>query len=131
MAYHDHPTHNRPTLRVSLDRLNKSVAALTASLEDLYHALDEVEQTDAQVLTFDFGTTSSTPEPEPAPAPARNIPSRDEYPKQRSPWSQVEDQQLRSALLLGLGYNWLAERLGRTPQACQDRAYTLRKEGRL
>jgi hypothetical protein len=129
MAYHDHPTHNRPTLRVSLDRLNKSVAALTASLEDLYHALDEVEQTDAQVLTFDFGTTSSTPEPE--PAPARHLTSRDEFPKARSPWSADDDLLLTVGLRMGLSREHIAERLGRNGHGVKARINRLRAEGRL
>jgi hypothetical protein len=129
MAYHDHPSHHRPTLRSSLDRLNHSVAALTASLEDLYHALDEVEQTDAQVLTFDFGTTSSTPAP--AAAPARHFVSRETVPNVRRQWTNEENDLIIAGRKLGLNNAELGKALGRTVDGVTNQIMRLRKQGRL
>ena len=86
------------------------------------------DEAEAQVLTLDFGTTQTTVEPEPA---TRNLPSRDDFPRQRSPWSYDEEQALRSALLLGFDADWIGHRLNRTGKAVQRKIDRMRTEGTL
>ncbi len=120
-----YPPIDWKAFRFALDQLNRSVASLTDALEALYNTTD---QPDAQVLTLEFGTTSTIVCVEPA---TRNLPSRDEYPRQRSPWSYDEEQALRSALLLGFDAEWIGHRLNRTAKAVQRKIDRMRAEGMM
>jgi DNA-binding NarL/FixJ family response regulator len=136
-----YPPIDWKAFRFALDQLNRSVASLTDALEALYNTTD---QPDAQVLTLEFGSTTDTlhttletlrddanenltlhNRAKPA------CPSRDEFPNQRKPWTFDEEQAIRSALLLGFGQAWIAQRLGRTPKSIQEHIREMRKAGEL
>jgi len=121
----NHSSANWPTQRHYLQEALKHLAAFTDNMQTFLEIGDEAE---AQVLTLDFGTTQTTVEPEPA---TRNLPSRDDFPRQRSPWSYDEEQALRSALLLGFDADWIGHRLNRTGKAVQRKIDRMRTEGTL
>jgi hypothetical protein len=114
----------------------KHLAAFTDNLQTFLEMGDEAE---AQVLTLDFGTSSVVAAMDDLRAEAiaetnmakRELPSRDEFPRQRSPWSYDEEQALRSALLLGFDADWIGQRLNRTGKAVQRKIDRMRSEGTL
>jgi hypothetical protein len=59
------------------------------------------------------------------------LPSRDEYPNQRKPWTRHDELDVICALYLGFDKHWIAEKLGRNSRAVQDRIEMLRKHGEL
>ena len=121
----NHPAASWPSQRHYLQEALKHLAAFTDNMQTFLEIGDEAE---AQVLMLDFGTTPTTVEPEPV---TRNLPSRDDYPRQRSPWSYDEEQALRSALLLGFDADWIGHRLNRTGKAVQRKIDRMRTEGTL
>jgi hypothetical protein len=105
----------------------KHLSAFTDNLQTFLELSDEAHM-QAQVLTLDFGTTSTIVCED---APSRTLPSREDFPRQRSPWSYDEEQALRSALLLGFDVEWIGQRLNRTGKAVQRKIDRMRTEGTL
>jgi hypothetical protein len=146
MPRSDHPSYNWPNQRHYLQAALKHLAAFTDNMQTFLEMGDEAE---AQVLTLDFGTTSTVAESETlhtvmdvlredanentslAKRAKPTVTSRQEFPRQRSVWSFDEIQAIRSALLLGFDYEWIAARLGRTRKAVADKTQRLRQAGEL
>ena len=121
----DHPTYHWPTQRHYLQEALKHLSAFTDNMQTFLELGDEAE---AQVLTLDFGTTSAVVEED---APARTLPSREDFPRQRSKWRFDEEQAIRSALMLGFDAAWIAQRLERTTKAVQRKIDHMRQAGAL
>jgi hypothetical protein len=146
MPRSDHPSYNWPNQRHYLQAALKHLAAFTDNMQTFLELGDEAE---AQVLTLDFGTTSTTSAAETlhetleclrddandktslAKRAKPTVTSREQFPRQRSVWSFDEIQAIRSALLLGFDYEWIAARLGRTRKAVADKTQRLRLAGEL
>lgn len=142
----DHPSHNWPSQRHYLTEALKHLSAFTDNLQTFLELADEAEHAaaDAQLLTLDFGTTSDTlhtvmdslrddanENSSLAKRAKPELPPRDLFPNQRKPWTFNEEQAIRSALVLGFGQKWLAERLGRTHKSVQEHIREMRKAGEL
>jgi len=139
----DHDSHNWPSQRHYLTEALKHLSAFTDNLQTFLELSDAAEA-DAQVLTLDFGTTSDTlhtvmdslrddanAETSLAKRAKPELPSRDDFPRQRSPWSYDEEQAVRSALILGFDADWIGLRLDRTTKAVQRKIDRMRQEGTL
>jgi hypothetical protein len=116
----------------------KHLSAFTDNLQTFLELSDEAHM-QAQVLTLDFGTSSVVAVMDDLRAEAiaetnmakRELPSREDFPRQRSPWSYDEEQALRSALLLGFDVDWIGLRLNRTSKAVQRKIDRMRAEGMM
>lgn len=138
MPRSDHPTYHWPTQRHYLTEALKHLSAFTDNLQTFLELSDEY-YAEAQVLTLDFGTSSVIAAMDDLRAEAiaetnmakRELPSREDFPRQRSPWTYDEEQALRSALLLGFGVDWIGQRLNRTAKAVQRKIDRMRAEGMM
>ena len=131
----NHPT-NWPSQRHHLTQALKHLAKFTDNLQTFLELSDEAE---AQVLTLDFGTSSVIAVMDELRAEAeaetnmakRNMPSREEVPNIRRPWTFDEIELVVAGRKLGLNNDQIGNKLGRTGRAVEAVVTQLRREDRL
>lgn len=127
--------HHRQALRDTVQRITRTLHELTDLFQTFYELFDEDvdRQTSAErhatLFSVDF---TSTDDPLPATTGhKRTLPSRDDVPNARRAWTFQDEEDLASAVHLGLDREWMCTKFGRTAKAIEHKLAELRTAERL